>query len=60
MEKEGTWVTDKEIFATADLLKTTIMVFTKGMERYKWVTHNPSTLGGKGLFREKNIFNKSV
>jgi hypothetical protein len=29
MDKEGTWATENEIFATADLLETTIMVFTK-------------------------------
>ena len=42
MDDDGTWATETEIFATADLLKTTIMVFTKGTESYKWVTHSPS------------------
>ena len=44
MEEEGIWATENEIFATPDLLKTTIMVFTEGMQRHKWVKHNPSTL----------------
>lgn len=38
---------------TANLLGTTIMVFTEGMERYKWVTHNPSTLKGKDCSEQK-------
>ena len=53
MEEEGTWATENEIFATADLLGTTIMVFTEGMTKYKWVTHNPSTLKGKGCSEQK-------
>ena len=53
MEEEGTWATESEIFATADLLKTTIMVFTEGMQRHKWVTHNPSTLQGRGCSKQK-------
>jgi hypothetical protein len=42
MNEEGTWATENEIFATADLLETTIMIFTKGTKEYEWVTHNPS------------------
>ena len=42
MDDDGTWDTETEIFATAYLLKTTIMVFTKATENYKWVTHSPS------------------
>ena len=36
MDDNETWATETEIFATADLLKTTIMVFTKGTGNYKW------------------------
>ena len=53
MEEEGTWATENEIFATAYLLETTIMVLTKGMARYKWVTNNPSTLGERDCSKQK-------
>ena len=53
MEEEGTWATENEIFATADMLGTTIMVLTEGTEKYKWVTHNPSTVGQRGSSRQK-------
>ena len=53
MERDGTWASENEIFATADLLRTTIMVFTKGMKKYKWVTHNPSTQGERGYSKQK-------
>ena len=53
MEEEGTWATGNEISVTAVLLGTTIMVLTQGMERHKWVTHNPSTLKGKGCPKQR-------
>ena len=35
MNEEGTWATENEIFATADLLETTIMIFTKGTKEHE-------------------------
>lgn len=43
MASLGTWATETEIFATAELLRTSIHVWLKCGKSERWVPHHPST-----------------
>ena len=41
MGQQAVWASEKEIFACADLLRTTIFVYTDVDQKHCWVPHNP-------------------
>ena len=43
MENKAVWATENEIFACADLLQTTIFVYSDVGSENRWVPHNPSS-----------------